>query len=79
VSTGIAAFIGYVLYVQIENYIITPRIMRRSLSMPGLVTIIAAMLGASLLGLVGALLAVPLAAAAILILDEVVFPRADNS
>jgi hypothetical protein len=47
--------------------------------MPGLVTIIAAMLGASLLGLVGALLAVPLAAAAILILDEVVFPRADNS
>ena len=79
VTTGIAAFIGYVLYVQIENYIITPRIMRRSLSMPGLVTIIAAMLGASLLGLVGALLAVPLAAAAILILDEVVFPRADNS
>ncbi|MEK6647906.1 MAG: AI-2E family transporter [Actinomycetota bacterium] len=79
ILTGLIAFLGYVLYVQIENYIITPRIMRKSLAIPGAVTIIAALLGSSLLGLVGALLAVPIAAAIILILDEVVFPRADNS
>ena len=53
--------------------------MRRSLSLPGLVTIIAALLGTSLLGLVGGLLAVPVAASIILILDEVVIPRANNS
>jgi len=77
--TAIVALASYIIYVQIENYVITPRIMRRSLSLPGLVTIIAALLGTSLLGLVGGLLAVPIAAAVLLILDEVVFPKADNS
>ncbi len=77
--TALLTFLGYALYIQIENYIITPRIMRRSLSVPGLVTIISALIGATLLGLVGALLAVPLAASALLILDEVVLPRAENS
>ena len=79
VLIGLIAFVAYVAYIQVENYFITPRIMRRSLSMPGLVTIIAALLGATLLGLVGALLAVPLAASALLILDEVVFPRAEKA
>ena len=79
VSTAAIALAAYVIYVQIENYVITPRIMRKSLAIPGLVTIIAALLGASLLGLVGGLLAVPIAAAVLLILDEVVFPRAENS
>ena len=78
-TTAAIALGAYILYVQIENYVITPRIMRKSLAIPGLVTIIAALLGASLLGLVGGLLAVPLAAAVLLILDEVVFPRADQA
>jgi predicted PurR-regulated permease PerM len=78
-QTAIIALTLYIIYVQIENYVITPKIMRRSLSIPGLVTIIAALLGTSLLGLIGGLLAVPIAAAVLLILDEVVFPRADNS
>jgi predicted PurR-regulated permease PerM len=78
-STAVIALVAYIIYVQIENYVITPRIMRKSLAIPGLVTIIAALLGASLLGLVGGLLAVPIAAAILLILDEVVFPRADQS
>ena len=78
-TTALIAFIAYVIYVQIENYVVMPRIMRRSLSIPGLVTIIAALVGTSLLGLVGGLLAVPLAAAVLLILDEVVYPRSDKS
>jgi predicted PurR-regulated permease PerM len=53
--------------------------MKRSLSIPGLVTIVAALLGTSLLGLVGGLLAVPIAAAVLLIMDEVVFPKTDNT
>ena len=79
VSIGVITFIAYIVYVQVENYIITPRIMKRTLAVPGAVTIIAALIGTSLLGLVGGLLAVPIAASIILILDEVVFPRADNS
>jgi len=76
---GVIAFTAYVVYVQIENYIVTPRIMKRTLAVPGAVTIIAALIGSSLLGLVGGLLAVPVAASIILILDEVVIPRANNS
>ena len=76
---GVIAFTAYVVYVQIENYVVTPRIMKRTLSVPGAVTIISALIGSSLLGLIGGLLAVPIAASVILILDEVVFPRADNS
>ena len=76
---GIVAFVAYVVYVQIENYVVTPRIMKRTLSVPGAVTIIAALIGSSLLGLVGGLLAVPVAASIILILDEVVIPRANNA
>jgi len=72
-------FVLYMVYIQIENYLITPRIMRKSLSMPGIVTIIAAMLGVSLLGVVGGVLAVPIAAAILLIVDEVVYPKADIS
>ncbi|MFZ9226285.1 MAG: AI-2E family transporter [Candidatus Nanopelagicaceae bacterium] len=78
-TKGLLAILLYTLYVQIENYLITPRIMKRNLSIPGLVTIVAALLGTSLLGLVGGLLAVPIAAAVILIMDEVVFPKTDNS
>ncbi len=73
--TAIIVFVTYVIYVQIENYVVMPRIMKKSLSMPGLVTILAAMLGTSLLGPVGGLLAVPVAAAVMLILEEVVFPK----
>jgi predicted PurR-regulated permease PerM len=76
---GLIAFVAYVLYVQIENYIVTPRIMKRTLSVPGAVTIISALIGSSLLGLVGGLLAVPVAASIILILDEVVSPRANKA
>ena len=78
-TTALVALGSYIIYVQIENYVITPKIMRKSLAIPGLVTIIAALLGTSLLGLIGGLLAVPIAAAVLLIIDEVVFPRADNS
>ncbi len=78
-TKALLAIVFYTLYVQIENYLITPRIMKQSLSIPGLVTIVAALLGTSLLGLVGGLLAVPIAAAVLLIMDEVVFPKADNS
>ena len=78
-TDAVISFVAYVLYIQIENYVITPRIMRRSVSVPGLVTIIAALIGVSLLGIVGGLLAVPIAAAVLLIVDEVVLPRADAS
>ena len=79
VAIGVIAFVGYVVYVQIENYLLTPKVMKRNLNVPGAVTIVSALIGTSLLGLVGGLLAVPVAASIILILEEVVFPRAEQN
>jgi predicted PurR-regulated permease PerM len=70
-TTGIVAVIFYIAYQQFENYVVYPRVMSRSVDVPGVVTVIAALVGASLLGVVGALLAIPVAAAVLLIVREV--------
>jgi predicted PurR-regulated permease PerM len=77
VKMGIAAVIFYVAYQQIENYIIYPRVMSRSVEIPGALTVIAALIGAALLGVVGALLAIPTAAAVLLVVREVWVRRQD--
>ncbi len=53
----------FVLYQQAENYYIAPRVMRNSVEMPALAVLLAALIGGSVLGLVGALMAIPIAAA----------------
>lgn len=78
VKIGIACAIFYLIYQQVENYVIYPRVMSKSVDVPGAVTVIAALVGAALLGVVGALLAIPTAAAILLILREVVVRRQDG-
>ena len=78
-STAGILFVFYVLYQQFENYFIYPRIMKRSVNIPAVITLVAALIGASLLGLLGGLLAIPVAAAALLIIDQVVIPRAETN
>jgi predicted PurR-regulated permease PerM len=68
----------YLLYQQLENYVIAPRIMSRTVSVPGAVALIAALAGAGLLGVLGALIAIPIAAAILLIVQEVTIPRQDR-
>lgn len=63
----------------LEDYLISPRIMRRTVEVPGVVTIVAVLLGGALLGIVGALLAIPAAAAVQLLVEEVVVPVQDSS
>ena len=76
-KTGIIAVIFYVIYQQLENYVIYPRVMSKSVDVPGVVIVIAAVVGATLLGVIGALLAIPTAAAILLIMREVVIRRLD--
>lgn len=78
VKMGIACAIFYLIYQQVENYLIYPRVMRRSVDIPGAVTVIAALVGAALLGVVGALLAIPTAAAILMLVREVVVKRQDT-
>jgi predicted PurR-regulated permease PerM len=74
---GILCAIFYLLYQQLENYVIYPRVMSRAVEIPGSVTVIAALIGAGLLGVVGALLAIPTAAAVLLLTKEILIRRQD--
>lgn len=71
--------IYYVVYQQVENYLIAPRIMARTVSVPGAVALIAAFGGGALLGVLGALIAIPIAAAILLIIQEVLIPRQERA
>ena len=79
VPEGIACAIYFLIYQQVENYGIAPRIMKRSVDVQPAVTIVAALIGGTLLGVVGALLAIPTAAAISLIIREVFLPRQEQS
>ncbi|SEF90713.1 Predicted PurR-regulated permease PerM [Nonomuraea solani] len=75
---AIGCLVFFIIYQQIENYLIAPKVMKSSVDVPAAVTIVAALIGGALLGVVGALLAIPVAAAIQLILSEVVLPRQDR-
>jgi predicted PurR-regulated permease PerM len=79
VPEGIACAIFFLIYQQVENYVIAPRIMKRSVDVQPAVTIVAALIGGTLLGVVGALLAIPTAAAISLIIREVFMPRQEQT
>jgi len=76
---AIATAVFYIVYRNLEDYLITPRVMRRTVHVPGLVTVIAVVIGGSLFGIIGALIAIPLAAVIQLIVEETVYPRMDLS
>ncbi len=65
---GVAVF--YIIYIQIENSYLTPRIMQRRVNLPGLAIIVALLLGFELGGVAGALVAVPTAVLVAELLDE---------
>ncbi|WP_206737165.1 AI-2E family transporter [Agromyces albus] len=76
-ATALAAAIYYLIYMQVEAYVLSPRIMSRAVSVPGALVVIAAVAGATLGGVLGALVAIPVAASLVIIMDKVVFPRQD--
>jgi len=69
----------YVAFRLAEDYLLVPRIMGRAVKVPAAVTVVAVLIGGTLLGLVGALVAIPAAAAIRLLLAEVTFRRMDRS
>jgi predicted PurR-regulated permease PerM len=74
-TTALIAAVYYLVYMQLEAYLISPRIMNRAVSVPGAVVVVAALAGGSLLGLLGALIAIPVAASILIIYRQVVIPR----
>ncbi len=69
--------IAYLIYIQIESYIVTPRVMTRAVSIPAALVLIGAMVGGTLAGVIGVLVALPLMASVLLIIREIVVPKQD--
>lgn len=86
-ATVIALFTGwvpalifaviYLIYMQLEAYVLTPKVMNKAISVPGALVVIGAMVGGTLLGLLGALVAIPVTASILLIIKQVFIPRQD--
>ncbi len=76
-TAAVVTIVYHVFYRLIEDYIINPRVLRRTVDVSPLVTIIAVVIGGGLLGIVGALIAVPTAAAVQLVITEVIYPSRD--
>jgi predicted PurR-regulated permease PerM len=76
---AIATAVFYIAYRQAEDYFLVPKIMGKAVEIPAVVTVLATLIGGALLGIIGALIAIPVAAAIRLLLNEIAFPRLDRS
>jgi predicted PurR-regulated permease PerM len=77
VAASTAAF--YIAYRFVEDYLLVPRVMRHAVNVSPVLTVLAVVIGGAFLGIIGALVAIPIAAGIKLILEQTVFPRFDNS
>ncbi|MGW4371830.1 AI-2E family transporter [Nocardia takedensis] len=78
VPVTLATVVFFVALRLIEDYLLVPRIIGRAVRVPALLTVVAVLLGAALWGIIGALLAIPVAAAGLLIVQETVLPSLDG-
>ena len=77
-QTAVVYAICYFAYLQFEAYFISPRIMQKAVAVPGAVAVISVIAGGSLLGVLGALIAIPTAAAIMLLVKEIFIVRQDK-
>jgi predicted PurR-regulated permease PerM len=74
----IATVAFFIVFRLLEDYLLVPRIIGRAVQVPGLITVVAVLIGGALLGIAGALVAIPIAAALQLLTQEVLYPRLDE-
>lgn len=87
IGTGVALFtsptqalifaICYLIYIQLESYVVSPRVMTKAIAIPAALVLIGAMVGGALMGVIGVLVALPVMASILLIIREVVVPKQD--
>ena len=79
IPQGLVTIAFFVVYQQLENTLISPRIMTRAVDISPAAVLLAALVGGTLLGFAGALMAIPAAAALKIVLQEIVVPLAEES
>ncbi|MFT4185735.1 MAG: AI-2E family transporter [Micrococcaceae bacterium] len=77
-QTALIYAICYLIYLQIEGYVLSPIVMKKAVEVPPVVSIVSIVIGGNLLGVLGAVIAIPTAAAAQLLFREVIIPRQDK-
>lgn len=77
--SGLLVLIFMLIYMQVEAYVLTPKVMGKAVQVPGSVVLISALAGATLFGLPGALFAIPVSAGIILIITGIVMPRKERT
>lgn len=70
--------LSYFIYIQLESYVISPRVMNKAIAIPPALVLIGALAGGALMGVVGVLVALPVVASIMLIIREVLIPRQDS-
>lgn len=78
-TAALIVLVSMLIYMQVEAYIFTPRVMSKAVQIPGSVVLISALAGGTLLGLLGALVAIPVSAGILLIIKQVVMPARELS
>jgi predicted PurR-regulated permease PerM len=79
IPIAIATVAFYVVFRLAEDYLLTPKIIGRAVKVSGGATVVAVLIGAELMGVIGALAAIPIAAALQLLVQELVFPAIDEA
>ena len=74
-TAGLVTLVVILVYMQFEAYFLTPKVLGKAIKIPGAVVVIGAMIGGTLLGVLGALVACPVSAAILLIVKKVIVPR----
>ena len=69
--------LAYLVYMQLEAYVLTPKVMNKAIAVPGALVVIGALVGGTLMGLLGALVAIPVTASILLIIKKVFIPKQD--
>ncbi len=78
-QVSIATIVFFIAFRLFEDYVLVPRIIGRAVEVPALVTVVAVLLGGAVFGIIGALVAIPVAAAVQLLARELLFPRLDQA
>lgn len=78
-TTGLITLIFFLTYQQIDAYLIQPRVFSHSVKIPAVLVMLAAICGGLLLGMIGAILAIPVTAALLLLYREVLVPHLDRT
>jgi predicted PurR-regulated permease PerM len=79
IPVSIATVAFYIGFRLAEDYLLVPKIIGRAVQVPAGVTVVAVLLGGALLGVVGALVAIPVAAALQILIQELLFPTLDEA